>query len=473
MKAEIKERWKWILDGEVPQGYKKTKVGIIPREWEVKEIRDVATIKTGSTPPTKDLDNYGKEYLFVSPLDLGYKKYITYTEKKLSKKGFNASRTIPQNSVLFTCIGSTIGKMGIASCILTTNQQINSICPNSSFDFEYLYYILYQKRNKIKRLAGEQAVPQINKTHFGQTKIPLPPLPEQNNIATILSTWDKAIDLKEELIEQKKLQKKWLMQNLLTGKVRLPEFDTSPVDKAERIRMINDGRVPEGYKKTKVGIIPEKWEIKKLNEIGFFSKGKNITLKETVSKGLPTVLYGDLYTKYDSYFTKTYHYISEDKSKKSTRVKTGDLLFTTSGETAEEIGKCSCYLGKEPIYIGGDIIKLTPYSYNSLFLGYQQNSYVLITKKAQLGQGYSVVHIYQSHLEDLEIPLPPIPEQQAIANILSTADKEIGLLEKEVNTLKKQKKGLMQLLLTGIVRTTGMKLSSDEKTEEGVAYAEE
>ena len=98
---------------DLKPGYKQTEVGVIPEDWEVKRIGEISIIKTGSTPPTADRTNYGHEYLFVSPSDLGFSKYVKNTEKKLSLKGFTISRYFPKDSILFVCIGSTIGKCGI------------------------------------------------------------------------------------------------------------------------------------------------------------------------------------------------------------------------------------------------------------------------------------------------------------------------------------------------------------------------
>jgi type I restriction enzyme S subunit len=149
----------------IPIGYKDSAVGIIPQDWEVKRVKDIGKVVTGSTPPTTDASNYGNEYMFVSPADLSDRqKYIYCTKRMLSSKGYNKSRKIPKGAVLYTCIGSTIGKIGIAPCELSSNQQINAvICKN---DNEYLYYVLLYRTGQIRMLAGEQAVPIINKSDF-------------------------------------------------------------------------------------------------------------------------------------------------------------------------------------------------------------------------------------------------------------------------------------------------------------------
>ncbi len=125
---------------ELKSGYKQTEVGVIPEDWKISRLGEIATIATGNTPPTNDQANYGDEFLFVSPADLGEAKHVTTTEKKLSKKGFAVSRIFPKDSILFVSIGSTIGKCGIATVELTSNQQINAIFPTPAFSVDYLYY---------------------------------------------------------------------------------------------------------------------------------------------------------------------------------------------------------------------------------------------------------------------------------------------------------------------------------------------
>ena len=126
-----------MADCIIPEGYKKTSLGVVPEEWEVKRIKDIGTVVTGITPSTSDMENYGNEYLFVSPVDLSGNKYIYNTQKKLSSKGYNLSRQIPTGAILFTCIGSTIGKMGVAISPLTCNQQINAIICNTLIPQHY------------------------------------------------------------------------------------------------------------------------------------------------------------------------------------------------------------------------------------------------------------------------------------------------------------------------------------------------
>ena len=140
----------------------------------------------------------------------------------LSARGFSLARRFPTKSILVTCIGSTIGKAGMASVELTSNQQINAVFPNSSFVSEYLYYQLARLSNKIKNMAGEQAVPLLNKRRFGELLIPLPPtFAEQRAIATALSDLDAELAQLEAQLAKYRQLKQGMMQELLTGKRRL------------------------------------------------------------------------------------------------------------------------------------------------------------------------------------------------------------------------------------------------------------
>jgi len=188
--------------------------------WEIKRLGEIATIITGSTPPTNDLANYGNEFLFVSPIDLGKGKHIIDSEKKLSLKGFSISRKLPKNSILFTCIGS-IGKVGISSVELASNQQINAILPNEFYSTDYLYYQLLLLVPQIRASASEQVLPLINKTDFEKMEIWIPSLDDQIYIANILSDMDLDISALQSKLQKYRLIKSGMMQTLLTGKIRL------------------------------------------------------------------------------------------------------------------------------------------------------------------------------------------------------------------------------------------------------------
>jgi type I restriction enzyme S subunit len=203
------------------KGYKKTEVGVIPEDWKICILSELSQIVTGQTPPTHNRSYYGDEYLFVSPADIGSQKYITNTFAKLSKLGFSISRKYPSKTILFTCIGSTIGKCAIVVTESTSNQQINAILPSNLVNHQYLYYQLINNAKKIKNRAATQAVPIINKTEFGSTFIVVCSDEEQKAIAQVLCDIDTEITALEKRRAKTQAIKQGMMQELLTGRTRI------------------------------------------------------------------------------------------------------------------------------------------------------------------------------------------------------------------------------------------------------------
>ena len=179
-------------------------------------IADVANVVTGKTPPTSRSEYYGGPFLFVAPGDLGRHKYVRHSEKTLTAEGIHHTPSIPKGSILFTCIGSTIGKIGIAGENLSTNQQINSVIPKD-VDPEYLYYILDRLGKRIKRNAGVQAIPIVTKSEFESQHLLIHHDAEtQKRISDLLSVWDIAIEKIEALIAAKEHHLEWLVTKLIS-----------------------------------------------------------------------------------------------------------------------------------------------------------------------------------------------------------------------------------------------------------------
>ena len=166
---------------------------------------DYGKVVTGNTPPTKDIENYENgTYLWASPADLGTIKSITETKTMLSVKGFSKTRTLPKGSVLVTCIGSTIGKTGMATKEMSTNQQINSIVVNDNNDNEFVYYAIQSAFPRYLSSIAVQAVPIISKSAFELLPNKRPCLQEQKRIGKFLSLLDERISTQNKIIEDLK-----------------------------------------------------------------------------------------------------------------------------------------------------------------------------------------------------------------------------------------------------------------------------
>lgn len=219
----------------------------------------------------------------------------------------------------------------------------------------------------------------------------------------------------------------------------------------QRITQLNNGEVPNGYKKAEFGIFPCDWVTdKKLKDLGSFGKGKGLPGDKMTTKGVPCVGYGDIYMKYNHFhFEEAQTFVDEETASESQPIHKGTLLFTGTGETADEIGKCVCYNGDETIYAGGDIITFVGDKVNPLFLAYQQYQEFSLRKKASFGQGHSVVHIQRENLEKLNVAYPKSTEEQSkIAEILMKWDEAIELYDKLVSILIIKRDAIVQKIVS-------------------------
>lgn len=186
--------------------------------------------------------------------------------------------------------------------------------------------------------------------------------------------------------------------------------------------------------------IPSHWEIRKISKLGRFSKGRGISRDEILPFGFPCIRYGEIYTDYDRVVYSPKSYINKESCQLSIKIQKGDVLFTGSGETFEDIGKSVVYYGDEDIYAGGDIIilKLTN-GISPLFISYLMDSFFVKQQKALCGRGEIIVHIYQKQIREILIPLPYLREQNDIATFLDHKTRQI-------NDLIAKKQRLIELL---------------------------
>ena len=395
------------LSEEVPVGYKRTEVGVIPEEWNVDRIDQNTSIKTGSKN-TQDRQEDGDYPFFVRSQEVERINSYSYDGEAVLTAGDGVG-----TGKVFHYIQ---GRFDI-------HQRVYRITDFSDrLNGRYFFYQFSAGfYDRIMSMTAKSSVDSVRLEMIAGMKIPMPPPAEQRAITEALSDVDKLLGALEKLIAKKRAIKQAAMQQLLTGKTRLPGFSGA-------------------------------WETKWLGELGAFSKGRGIKREDVSDTGLPCIRYGELYTRYKDYILNPVSRIPSAVALEALPIKKGDLLFAGSGETAEEIGICAAYLGEELAYAGGDVITLTPSGQNPIYLGHLMNHPTVATQKARMGQGDAVVHISASNLAQVRTELPPLTEQTAIANILFDMDAEIAALERRRYKTRAIKQGMMQQLLTGRVR---------------------
>lgn len=416
-------------ENTIPEGYKPSELGPIPEDWIETTFGEVLTgFSSGMTPYRGKPEYYTGKINWITSGELRY-NVITDTEEKITQAAVEDTRLkiLPKGTFLMAITGleaaGTRGSCGVVGKEATTNQSCMALFPTDKIITEYLFYFYCRYGNEFafKYCQGTK-----QQSYTGRIvkilPIVLPPtLTEQHAIATALSDVDALLRRIGMLIDKKRAIKQGAMQELLTGRRRLEGFGGE-------------------------------WKKKKLGEIGSFRKGKNIPKKNLAKEGEACVLYGEIYTKYHNVEYELSSKIPHEIAVNAEKIRKGDILFASSGETLEEIGKCFAYVGNTEAYAGGDIVIFSPVNCDSIFLGYLLNTEIVNQQKANLGQGSSVMHIYSSNLREISIQLPPKEEQKAIAQILSDMDAEIATLEAKQAKYQAIKQGMMQELLTGKTR---------------------
>lgn len=313
------------------------------------------------------------------------------------------------------------------------SNEYNVFVPQKETNIDFFFLIMqlpYYKRLFYLMSDGVHIEKLLFKTNdWMKRSLSLPPLPEQQKIAAILSTQGKVIELKEKLLAQKQQQKKYLMQQLLTGKKRLSGFN-------------------------------EKWKVEKFSEI-FDFLSTNTLSRDNLLEGvgaIQNIHYGDILTKFNEVIDLDCVCLPSIKESaipnKCATVKSGDIIIA---DTAEDLSAGKVVevqnIGDRVIYSGLHTMLCRPKEqlFSDGWLGFYMNSEAYHKQLIPYIAGVKVMAISKSNIVKTYIAIPSKAEQAAIVEILSTTDHEIDLLQKSIEAEKQKKKALMQLLLTGKV----------------------
>lgn len=400
----------------IKKTFKQTSLGLIPNDWEVKKLGKITKTTAGGTPSTHKIEYWGGNIKWMSSGDLNLKK-IFDVEGRISEIGLKNSSTkiIPPKCILIGLAGQgkTRGTVAINLIELCTNQSVAAVFPSKEFYEEYLYYNLDFRYDELRRLStGDGGRGGLNLNIINSISVPLPPLPEQQKIASILATWDVAIDNCKMIIDNLKVRNKGLAQQLLTGKMRVKGFEET------------------------------KWVEKKANKI--FKNNTDKThngdleiLSATQERGVIPRSMNNIDIKYDKNSLGTYK-----------KVEVGDYVISLRSfqggiEYSEYEGIVS------PAYT---ILKeITPISKKFYKVYFKTETFInrLNTIIYGIRDGKQISF---SDFATLNIPHPSIEEQNEIAIILEKATEELNQYQQKLKALQLQKKGLMQQLLTGKTR---------------------
>lgn len=403
----------------------------IPDGWEVKPLNQILSLfgRIGFRGyNVTDLVQEGKGAITLSPSNIenGIVTFNKCTYLSWEKYKESPEIMVEEGDILLVKTGSTYGKIGYVESLpwpSTINPQY-VVLKKFNCNSRLLAYLLEQKefQDQIESITSGGAIPTMSQAKIYNCTVTLPSdKDEQSRIATALSDVDELIETLKKLIEKKRNIKKGAMQDLLTGKRRLPGFT-------------------------------DKWVEGPVSENVVFYKGTGLSKGKLVPNGkYPCILYGEIFTTYNYEVTQC---VSHTNCYEGTPSVKGDVLMPASTTTKGiDLAKAIC-LYEDDVFLGGDIIILrNAYGkFCPLFFSYYITE-ILPKQVEEVAQGTTIIHLQSSKVGRLSISIPAdLKEQKAIADVLSDMESEIQVLEKRLAKYQSLKQGLMQQLLTGKIR---------------------
>ena len=389
-------------------------------DWEQRKLGDLAEIVGGGTPSTSKDEYWDGEIDWYAPAEIANQIYVESSERKITSEGFNNSsaKMLPVGTVLFTSRAG-IGKMAILRKEACTNQGFQSIVPHVN---ELDSYFIFSRSEELKRYgetvgAGSTFVEVSGKQMSAMPLIMPPTIDEQRKIGEYFSSLDNLITLHQRKLDTLKKLKKGFLQKMFPK---------------------NGESVPE----IRFPGFTDAWEQRKLEDMASFSKGSGYSKSDLIDSGTPLILYGRLYTKYETVITEVDTYAEEKKG--SVFSKGGEVIVPASGETAEDISVASV-VEKSEVLLGGDLNVITPSEVlESMFLALNITYGKAHKDMSKLAQGKSVVHLHNADLKTIVLQYPSILEQRKICEFFKSLDNLITLHQRKLDTLKKFKQGMLQ-----------------------------
>jgi len=418
------------MDKHIPQGYKDSPLGIIPKEWEVKRLGDLGSFKNGLNFSPNDS---GISYYFLGVGDFLNRNVIDV--RNLGhihlKDKLDESYLIKDQDLVFVRSNGSKSLVG-RSVLIKSNQEeatYSGFCirfrsDNKCTTTKYIQHLInvgYLKRFLVYEGRGTN-ITNLNQDILGRLSFPIPPIAEQDRVLHILSIWDTAIEKQSDLNEKLKLRKRALMQQLLTGKKRLSGFSGE-------------------WKRIKLGDIAER--VTRKNE----EDNKNVV---TISAQKGFVVQTDFFNKsvasevLDNYFLVHKDEFCYNKSY-SNGYPMGAIKRLKSFDKAVVTTLYICFKLKNIASVNIDFFE--QYCESGIF------NKELVKVANEGGRAHGLLNVTPADFFNMHMRIPNIDEQNAIATVLVNADKEIEFANEKLSNLQSQKRGLMQQLLTGKKRT--------------------
>ena len=388
-------------------------------EWEQRKVSELSEKTFGGGTPKTSNDSFWKgnipwiqssDLVEGSLFDVEPRKYIS--QEAVDK---SATKLVPEKSVaIVTRVG--VGKLAFMPFSYATSQDFLSLSVLKT-EPQFTVYALYKKLQSELNAVQGTSIKGVTKDELLAKEVMIPCYKEQEKIGSYLHSLDHLITLHQRKYEKTQKLKKYMLQKMF------PQ---------------NGRKVPE----IRFSGFTEEWEQRKLRDIAEFSKGSGYSKGDLIESGTPIILYGRLYTKYETSISEVDTYVEAKDG--SVYSKGGEVIVPASGETAEDIARAAT-VDKSGVILGGDLNVVSPNEdINSAFLAISishGNSQRELAKKAQ---GKSVVHIHNEEIKNLVVPFPAKAEQNKIEEYFSNLDHLITLHQQKCDELRNVKKFMLQ-----------------------------
>lgn len=396
---------------------------MVPNGWKLGTIEEISSVSSGGTPSRKNESYWNGNIPWVTTAEVKF-NIIEDTAEKITEEGLanSSAKLFPVDTILIAMYGQgktrgQVAKLGIEA---STNQACAAIILKAGYYVDYYYQFLISQYDNIREMANSGGQENLSGGIVKSIKVPVPPLPEQNKIAQILSTWDKAISTTEQLLANSQQQKKALMQQLLTGKKRL--LDSNGVK------------------------FSGEWKSIPLAKLGDVIGGLTYSPSDvTDASGMLVLRSSNIQNGVLSFEDNVY--VSCTISDKS-MTRDNDILLCVRNGSRALIGKSALLHGKGAGCFHGAFMSIFR-AKEPLFI-FQLFQSGLFYREVRKNLGATINSINGSDLKKFTFEVPTDKgERDKIASVLSSADQEITALQQKLAALKQEKRALMQQLLTG------------------------
>jgi type I restriction enzyme, S subunit len=446
----------------IPKGYKQTDVGVIPKDWTLKTIREIASVSSGGTPNREISEFWDGDIPWITTTLING-DVISNANEFITRKGLeNSSAKMCASGTILMAMygqGKTRGKVGLLSFDASINQACAAISLHNKSSNQYVLHVLNSMYDEIRDLSNSGGQENLSGGIIKNIALPFPSCEEQTAIANALSDMDALLSELENLMAKKQAIKTATMQQLLTGKTRLPQFafysginSTEDAVKGKRnnpsATIVNAGASDDGAlasqdsgdmdslrKNTKVselGEIPEDWQVYKIGSVLSITTGSRNTQDKLAEGQYPFFVRSQTVERIN-----TYSFDGEAVLTAGDGVGTGKIFHYINGK----------FDYHQRVYLMHNFgEKIDGYFFYIYFSNFFYDRIMSMTAKS------SVDSVRREMIADMLITLPPKEEQTAIASILSDMDNEIQTLEQRLSKTRQIKQGMMQELLTGKTR---------------------